>query len=118
MAFTGTATIKQISDRLFRITGLSLAAATAGTIGFSDKTSAADVSLPAPTWHPYKNAEGAAVSLIEAVWMTVNPVTDVTAPVPISIVKTGTTHLDFVATLHNDTAGDASGGLEIYVEFH
>ncbi len=76
MAFTGTATIKQISDRLFRIT------------------------------------------LIEAVWMTVNPVTDVTAPVPISIVKTGTTHLDFVATLHNDTAGDASGGLEIYVEFH
>ncbi len=118
MAFTGTAVIKQISDRLFRITGLSLAGDASGTIGFSDKTSAAEVSLPAPTWQPYKNAEHVAVSLQDAVWMTINPVTDVTAGVPISIVKTGTTHLDFVATLHNDTAGTVSGGLEIYVEFH
>jgi enoyl-[acyl-carrier-protein] reductase (NADH) len=48
-------------------------------IGFSDKTVAAEVSLVAPTWHPYKNAHGGAVSLIAAVKVDQTIVTDVTA---------------------------------------
>lgn len=115
MAFTGAAVVKQISDRLFRITGVSLAADASGTIGFSDKTIAAEVSLVAPSWDPYGD-----VTLQDAVQVKVNPVTDVSAAVPISVVKTGVDHGDFVITMHNDNAGGGqdSAGLEIYVEFH
>lgn len=118
MAWTGTATIKKVSDKLFRITGLSLAGDASGEIGFSDKTVAAEVEIEAPDWNPYKTAGGNSVSLQDAVRVTMNVVTDVTTPVPISVVKTGTTHGDFVITFHNDTAATVSPGLEIYVEFH
>lgn len=115
MAFTGTPVLEKITDRCFRITGVSLAGDASGTIGFSDKTVAAEVSLPAPNWDPYV-VEGDAVSLIAMVKVTMNVVTDVTAAVPVSVVKTGTTHLNFVITLHNDSAATVSAGLEIYVE--
>lgn len=120
MAFTGTATIKKITDKCFRITGLSLAGDASGTIGFSDKTVPAGVSLPASEWQPYASSglDGGQVSLQDAVRVTMNVVTDVTAAVPISVVKTGTKHTDFVVTLHNDSAATVSAGLEIYVEFH
>jgi len=46
MAFTGAATVEQISDSVVRISGtLSLAGAASGTIGFADKTVAPEVSL-------------------------------------------------------------------------
>lgn len=119
MAFTGTPVLKKISDKMFRISGaITLAGDASGTIGFSDKTVAAEVSLPAPDWQPYKTAGGNSVSLIDAIKVSINPTTDVTAAVPISVVKTGTTHADFVITLHNDTAATVSGELEIYVQFH
>lgn len=118
MAFTGVATIVKVSDKKFRITGLSLAGDASGTIGFSDKTVAAEVSLVAPEWQPYRNAENDLISLQDSVEARVGIVTDVTTPVPISVVKTGTDHGDFVITLHNDTAATVSAGLEIYVEFH
>lgn len=122
MAFGGTAVLKKVTDKLFRLTGVTLAADASGTIGFSDKTSAAEVSLVAPDWQPYQHAEpgqaaAGVVSLQDAINVRTAPTTDVTAAVPISIVKTGTTHLDFVITLHNDTAGTLSGVLEIYIEF-
>ena len=44
--------------------------------------------------------------------------TDVNVSVPISVVKTGTDHSDFVITLHNDTAATVSAGLEIIVKLH
>jgi hypothetical protein len=118
MAFTGTPVIKKVSDKMFRITGVSLAGDASGTIGFSDKTSAAEVSMVAPDWKPYKTAGGNSVTLQDAIKVSVNPVTDVTTPVPISVVKTGTTHADFVITLHNDTAATAGPEMEIYVQFH
>lgn len=120
MAFTGTPVIEKISDKMFRITGVSLAGDASGTIGFSDKSVAAEVSLVAPTWQPYRipGGQGGVVSLQAAVKCIQNPVTDVTTPVPISIVKSGTTHADFVITLHNDTAATAGPGMEIYVQFH
>ncbi len=120
MAFTGAPVVQKISDRKFRVTGVSLAADASGTIGFTDKTlPLAEASLDAPEWHPY-GIPGNDVSLIEAIECRANPVSDVSAAVPISIVKTGTTHLNFVITLHNDNAGggQASADLEIWVEYH
>ena len=113
MAFTGTPTVQKVTDKCWRITGVSLAGAAAGTIGFSDKTSAAEASIVAPDWQPY--TDDGVVSLIDMVQVLVNVTTDVTTPVPISVAKTGTTHLTFVITLNNDTAATASGSLEIYV---
>lgn len=118
MAWTGSATVTQISDNKVRITGLSLAGDASGTMGFADKTVAADVSLPKlPNWQPYK-ANGVSVTLQDAVSIEINVVTDVTSAVPISVVKSGTTHADFAITFHNDSAATASAGLEIYVSFH
>src|SRR5689334_2748691 len=119
MAFTGAATIVQVSDRKVRITGLSLAADATGTIGFAG--SGKNVELPAlPSWGPYKNAEGDAVSLQAAVECRTQPTTDVGVAVPVSCVKTGTDQGDFQIALHNDLAGGGqiSGVLEIYIEFH
>lgn len=114
MAFTGTPTLKKITDKLFRITGVSLAGDASGTIKFDDATVAGEVELSAPNWDAYK-VEGISVSLQDAVKVDVGITTDVTTPVPVSVVKSGTTHLDFAITLHNDTAATASGDLEIYV---
>lgn len=113
MAFTGAPVIQKVTDKCWRITGVSLAGDASGTIGFSDKTVPAEASIKAPTWQHYE-LDGV-VSLIDQVIVLINPTTDVTAAVPISVVKTGTTHLDFAITLHNDTAATASGVLEIYV---
>lgn len=120
MAFTGAAVVKKVSDRLFRITGVSLAGDASGTIGFSDKDAAANVSIEAPTWQPYEVVGGSDVSLQDAVKVTINVVTDVGAAVPVSVTKAGTDHGDFSITLHNDNAGggQVSGELEIYVEYH
>lgn len=120
MAFTGTAVVTKISDKKFRITGLSLVADASGTIGFSDKGSPAEVSLIAPEWQPYRNGENALISLQQAVNVRIGITTDVTVGIPISVVKSGTDHSDFAITLHNDDAGGGttSGVLEIYIEFH
>ena len=115
MAFTGAGTVEQISDSVVRISGtLSLAGAASGTIGFADKTVAPEVSLGLlPDWQPRANA-----SLQDRIEVRINITTDVTTPVPISVVKTGTEHADFVITLHNDSAADASAQFEIYVICH
>jgi len=118
MAFTGTPTIQQISDRCCRITGVSLAAGDSGVIGLS--TSGAEVELPAsfkPTPYHYQPTANS-VSLIESVRIYLNPVTDVSNfQIPIRVVKTGSTHALFAATFTNDEAAVASPNLEIYVEF-
>jgi hypothetical protein len=120
MAFTGTPVVTKIADNLFLVTGadLVLAGDASGTIGFSDKTVAAEVSLVAPSWTPYTIDDDAAVSLINAIQVMINVRTDVTAAVPISVVKSGTSHADFVITLHNDSAATVSGVLEIYIRYH
>lgn len=121
MAFTGIAVVQQVSDRKFRITGLSLAAAAAGTIGFTDKTAPAEVSLSAPTWQPYGMPDGSSVSLIEAIEVSMTLLGAVATAVPVQVVKTGVDHAGFVITLTNNTpaqGGAASPELEIWVEYH
>ncbi len=112
MAWTGSAVVKKVSDRVVRVTGISLAADATGTIAIGNATGDIDIS-GLPEWEAYGD-----VTLIQAVTVKINIVTDVTAGVPISVVKTGTTQTDFLITFHNDTAADDSAELEIYIEFH
>ncbi len=118
MAFTGAAVVKKISDRKFRITGLSLAAGASGDIGLA-ANAGADVALQA-NWDRYETSglQGGAVDLAEAVEVTVHVAEAGLAVVePVAIVKTGDGPSDFLATLSNPDAA-ASGALEIYVEYH
>lgn len=120
MAFTGTATIKQVSDREVRITGLSLAAGAAGTIGLTGKTVAADVTLP-EGFQPkaYTGPDGTTVGLSDSIDVTNQPAAVGTATaIPVATVKTGTDATDWVATLTNTHASTATPDLEIYVKFH
>lgn len=119
MAFTGVAVITKISDKLFRITGLSLAAAAAGTIGLVQNV-AAEVPITAPGWDRYDSVgiHGGLVELDDSVELRYC-VAEVGQAVvePLSIVKTGNGPADFLLTLTNPDAA-ASGALEIYVQFH
>jgi hypothetical protein len=112
MAFTGVAVVTKVSDREFRITGLSLANGAAGTIGLDGGTG--DVDLVAG-WAAY--AAASLVTLQDAIRVTIG-LAGVAAVAPaIQVVKTGTTVADFLATLTNGGAAP-SGDMEIYVEFH
>lgn len=120
MAFTGSATVKQISDRMVRITGLSLAAGAAGTIGLPGATgSTPGVTLPESfkTLHYAYNSVN--VPFADAIEITSQPAaTGVAVAIPVSVVKTGTTLADFRATLTNTHASTATPSLEIMVRFH
>ncbi len=111
MAFTGTpGTVERITERLYRVTGLGLAGAASGTIGLTGGTG--EVTLPGTDdW-----TDMGAATLIDAVQVTMNPVTSVTTLVPIMVVKTGTTNNTFLITFTNTTAATASATLEIYIE--
>ena len=112
MAFTGSATVEQITDTLFRITGVALAASAAGTIGFTAGTN--DVEFTAPNWEPQGGA-----SLQDAISVLINPVgAGASTAVPVRVVKTGTTQADFVITLTNNDGAAATANLEIYVRFN
>lgn len=117
MAFTGTPTVTKVSDKLFCVTGVSLAGDASGVIGFSDKSVAPEAELEAPDWQPKQGPQGDLLSLAECIECRITIVTDVTSAVPISVVKAGTTHADFSITLHNDSAATASAGLEIWIEY-
>ncbi len=119
MAFTGTAAIKKVADNLYRITGLSLAAAASGTIGLAENSSAA-VQLEGTGWNRYQTtgAHGGQVELDESVQLSYEVAEAALAVVePLSIVKSGDGPEDFLITLTNPDAA-ASGALEIYVRFH
>lgn len=116
MAFTGVAVISRVADRLFRITGLSLAAAAVGTIGLDGGTGEVDLNTGG-MWGAYKDAAGATVSIQDSIHVEIG-LAGVAAVAPaIQTVKTGTTVADFLATLTNGGAAP-SGALEIYVEYH
>lgn len=119
MAFTGAAVVTRVSDRVVRITGVSLAGDASGVLGFPNETVPAEVSWGAfPDWLPRALANGTALTLADLIECRITIVTDVTTPVPISVVKSGTTQLDFKITLHNDTAATAGPDMEIWVEYH
>jgi hypothetical protein len=127
MPFIGVAVVKQISDNLVRITGLSVDAGAAGTIGLFEAVPAPDVRLPAGFQpRPYDRPDGApVVSLQDSVQITWNPVGQQATVPPLEIDKTGTTPVDFLISI--DMAGvipdpplppPNSGAIEIYIRFH
>jgi hypothetical protein len=120
MAFTGTATIKQVSDRIVRLTGLSLAAGAAGTIGLFNSTVAnLDVRLPEQFLTEHYAYLGSNVPFQDAISVDVNyAATGTLVSVPLAVVKSGTTVADFHVTVTNTAASAASANLEFYVKFH
>lgn len=112
MAFTGTPVVQKVTDRCWRITGVSLAPAAGGTVQFSDAPILSGPAIVAPDWQAYE-VDGP-VSLQDMVDVDVNAAATLAAPLQCKIVKSGTTHADFLVTITNDGAG-ATPNLEIYV---
>lgn len=116
MAFTGSATIKQITANLVRITGLSLASGATGTISLADGAGA--VKTPASFQPKTTTYNGAAVAIADEVSAQYHPDSAVTTSIPVECVKTGTTKADFLMTFTNSHASLASPNLEIYVRLN
>lgn len=116
MSFTGTPVLVKVTENLFRLTGVSLQEGNVGTIGFSDKSVPAEVSLVAPNWDPYE-LRGVVVGLQDSVKVSADPTVKADNNV-VFVTKTGTTHADFLISLTTSGGGESSGGpLEIYIEF-
>lgn len=119
MAFTGTAVIKQVSDSIIRITGLSLASTANGTIGLFGASPTPGVELPDTFNVEHYKVNGHDVSFSDAIDVTVKAAeTSVAQSIPVAVVKSGTTVADWKATLTNTHASLATPDLEIYVKFH
>lgn len=117
MAFTGiaNAVVNQISDRVVRITGLSLAGLASGTISYNGGP-ASDVALPA-TFTP-DAVPNASATVTDRTRVTLQQTASAATGMPYHVVKTpgvGGGPSSFQITITNDGA-IASGPLEIYVE--
>lgn len=110
MPFTGNATFANVSRRLVRITGLSLAAGASGTIGL-DGDVTADEQLP-DQFNPTPYAD---IDLAEAIEVSMVPVTDVANGMLVRVTKA---LAPFQITLQNDDGMNASPELEIWVRYH
>lgn len=123
MAFTGTPVVKQVTDRMVRITGVSLAAAASGVIALHGAVSPPVGAVILPEGfivgtYDYANTPGV-VTLQDAVDVQAKiAATGTTTSVPIATIKTGTTPADFLATLTNGDDDGATALLEIYVRNH
>lgn len=120
MAFTGTPIVVQISDRLVRITGLSLASAASGTIGLFGATGTAPgVRLPASFKATTYVYGGEPVALVDSVSLAAEPAAvGVATAIPIAVVKAGATEEEFRITITNTHGSLATPNMEFYVGFH
>lgn len=113
MAFTGVPVVKKIGDKLYRVTGVSLAAAAAGTISVPGQ--GGEVILEGALWGKYAGEYEAVIDLAESIQVLINFTGDA-APataIPLRVGKTA----DGNITITNDS-GDATTDLEIYVRYH
>jgi hypothetical protein len=119
MAFTGTPTFTQISDRQVLVQGLSLGAGAAGVFGLFG--SGAEIELPEafkPTIYSYN---GSVVFLSRSIEVTAQPgAVGVATAIPVSVVNTGgsTTPTNWRSTLTNTHATLATPNLDIMVKYH
>lgn len=118
MAFTGTATIKQISDSIVRITGLSLANGASGTVALSAHTGATpDVVLPdsfKTVHYAYLGSNVPFQDMLQADVVAAAGAASFQLP---AVIKSGTTTQDFRFTFTNAFAS-ATPALEIYIKLH
>jgi hypothetical protein len=119
MAFTGTAVVTSVSDREVVITGLSLVSAAEGTIGLFSNSGTPGVRLPASFEAAVYAFLGTTVPLSASIEVTTQPAaTGVATAIPVSVVKSGTTPADWLATLTNTHGSLTTPNLEIRVKFH
>lgn len=119
MTFTGTPVVKQISDGIIRITGVSLAAGASGGVALFGATGTTpEIRLPA-AFEPEPYSRGTVnITLADMLLAETVPAAVGTATaIPISIVKTGTTVGDFRFVFTN-TSATASPSLEIVIRNH
>lgn len=127
MPFIGVPVVKLVSDRLVRITGVSLnAEGGTGTISlfeYANIPAPPDVRLPddfQPRPYDLPDVEGGVVTLQDSVqaYVIFAGALLAIAP-PIQVVKSGATPQDFLITLVNNqlVEGGNSGDLEIYVRW-
>lgn len=121
VGFQGVPTILQVSDRIVRITGLSLIPGDSGIITLfgGPIVGGGNYALPekfmtAPQYK-YNNA---LVSLADAIGVSIVPITSVATAIPISIVKTGTKISNFEITFKNDHALTTSPQYEMLFKLH
>lgn len=118
MAFTGTATVKQVSDSMVRITGLSLGSGASGVIGFFDAVGTdVEVHLPDAFQTKHYTYAGVNVPFQDAIDVNVVPAAALAAFQLPAVIKSGTSRADFRITLTNAFAS-VTPGMEIYVKFH
>jgi hypothetical protein len=126
MPFVGVAVVKQVSDNLVRITGLSVTQGAAGTIGLATTVAASDVVLPAGFQpRPYDLPDAAAdVSLDEAISVSFVPVGQQTSQPAPDVSKGGTPQTFQIAFSVGGIIPEpplppgTTGEIEIYVRFH
>ena len=110
MAFTGTATVVRVSEKVCRVTGLSLAASAAGTVSLFEGAGA--VKLP-DNFNPAPYED---LDLAESIEVSVWPVGTLSAAaLRVSFVKAAS---PFLVTFTNDDGGNATPALEMYFRFH
>ena len=118
MAFGGVAVVNQISDRVVRITGLTLANAATGTIALSNGP-ASDVNLPAtftPQEIPSVAGDPSVVDTItDRTRVSIQQTAAAATGQPYHVQKNGVGQTTFQIAITNDGAA-GSGALEIYVE--
>lgn len=117
MAFGGVAVVNQISDRVVRITGLTLAAAATGTIALSNGP-ASDVQLPAtftPQEVPSVAGDATVDTITDRTRVTIQQTAAAATGQPYHVQKNGVGQTTFQIAVTNDGAV-GSGALEIYVE--
>lgn len=111
MAFTGAPVFQKVSDRVMRVTGLSLAAGAAGVFGLNGDAGA-EIELPAD----YKPVAYADVDLAESVEVAVHKAATSAAALDLIVAKAPGP--PFRVTVTNDDGVNATGALEFYFRFH
>lgn len=118
MPFVGTPIVKQISDSIVRISGVSMAAGTLATIGLHGiQGGAPDITLPASFQPRAYSYQGHDCDIPDVVECTVALVSLAGDDAPFGVGKTGTLVSNFRIELASPAASD-SPGIEIYVKFH
>lgn len=121
MAFIGTPVVTQITDQVVRITGVSLANDTSGTIGLFGCLASPDIILPETFQVEPYNYLGQDIGFQAAISVEAHPVSQLGHPGPIAVGKTGTTLQSFQISLAAGTLGDSEDdppGLEIWIRYH
>lgn len=111
MAFTGTPTVTSLGTLVVRVTGVSLAASASGTIGLPGGGS--NVSLPS-NFPTTPDAGAGTLTMLDLVDVRFQRATGGTQASFLNVAKTNS---PFVITISNPDVTNASGPLEIYVQY-